>query len=151
MRLKSIGAAPLGMQHTRICHTMLRVADLERSVTFYTSTLGMQLLRRQNYPTGRFTLAFLGFGEEASHTVLELTHNWDTVDYEHGTAFGHIALGVRDLHASCAQLHAKGVKILRAPGPMTHSSLDCDQTEQIAFIEDPDGYRIELIEENHHA
>jgi lactoylglutathione lyase len=129
----------------------LRVADLERSFRFYTQALGMHLLRRENYPTGRFTLVFLGFGAESSNAVLELTHNWDMSKYERGTAFGHIAIGVRDLHAICDHMHALGVKILRAPGPMSHTSSERTETEQIAFIEDPDGYRVELIEEPHSA
>jgi lactoylglutathione lyase len=145
------GAAPVDLHGIRIRHTMLRVADLERSLRFYTQALGMHLLRRENYPTGRFTLMFLGFGAESSNAVLELTHNWDIPKYKRGTAFGHIAIGVRDLRAMCGHLHALGVTILRAPGPMNHISSERTETEQIAFIEDPDGYRIELIQETHAA
>jgi len=121
-------------------HTMLRVGDLERSLRFYTQILGMRLLRRKDYPDGRFTLAFVGYGGEADHTVLELTHNWDTASYELGTAFGHVALGVDDIYRTCETLRAKGAKIVREPGPMKHGG------SEIAFIEDPDGYRIELIQ-----
>lgn len=120
-------------------HTMLRVGDLERSLRFYCDVLGMQLLRRKDYPGGRFTLAFVGYGDEASHTVLELTHNWDTDRYDLGNAFGHIALGVDDLYGTCASLRTKGAKVVREPGPMQHGG------SEIAFVEDPDGYRIELI------
>ena len=124
----------------RMLHTMIRVGDLDRSIDFYTRLLGMSLLRRKDYPDGRFTLAFVGYGDEADHTVIELTHNWDTPRYELGTGFGHIALGVPDIRAACAALDAEGVKIPRPPGPMQHGST------VIAFVEDPDGYRIELIE-----
>jgi lactoylglutathione lyase len=147
MCIESSSAAPLDLHGIRIRHTMLRVADLERSLRFYTQALGMHLLRRESYPTGRFTLMFVGFGAESSDAVLELTHNWDISSYERGTAFGHIAIGVRDLRAICDHLNALGVKILRAPGPMNHISSERTEAEQIAFIEDPDGYRIELIEE----
>ena len=124
----------------RMLHTMLRVGDLESSLRFYTEVLGMRLLRRKDYPDGRFTLAFVGYGDEADHTVLELTHNWDTASYEIGTAFGHVALGVDDIYRTCETLRAKGAKIVREPGPMKHGG------SEIAFIEDPDGYRIELIQ-----
>jgi len=124
----------------RILHTMLRVGDLDRSVRFYTEVLGMKLLRRQDYPDGRFTLAFVGFGPESEQAAIELTHNWDTDRYEIGTGFGHVALGVDDIYATCAQLRDKGAKIVREPGPMKHG------TTEIAFVEDPDGYRIELIQ-----
>ena len=124
----------------RLLHTMLRVGDLERSLAFYCELLGMRLLRRKDYPSGRFTLAFVGFGDERSHTVIELTHNWDTDRYDLGTGFGHIALGVEDIYATCDALRAKGAKIVREPGPMKHGG------SEIAFIEDPDGYRIELIQ-----
>jgi len=126
---------------TRILHTMIRVMDLQRSLDFYIGALGMQLVRRQDYPTGRFTLAFLGYGAEDASTVLELTHNWDqTEPYVLGTAWGHIAIAVNDLHNLCAELAELGVNIVRPPGPMKHSAT------LIAFIEDPDGYRIELIQ-----
>jgi len=124
----------------RMLHTMLRVGDLERSLRFYCEVLGMRLLRRKDYPEGRFTLAFVGYGDEAQHTVVELTHNWDTAGYELGTGFGHLALGVDDIHAACNQLRTKGAKIVREPGPMKHGG------SEIAFVEDPDGYRIELIQ-----
>jgi lactoylglutathione lyase len=119
---------------------MIRVTDLDRSIRFYTQSLGMRLLRRQDYPDGRFTLAFVGYGEEADHTVIELTHNWDTDSYDLGTGFGHLALGVADIYAACVQLEKAGAKIVRAPGPMKHGST------VIAFVEDPDGYKVELIQ-----
>ena len=121
-------------------HTMIRVGDLERSLRFYCEVLGMQPLRRTDYPSGRFTLAFVGYGPEDANTVVELTHNWDTDHYELGTGFGHLALGVDELHATCDVLRARGAKIVREPGPMKHGG------SEIAFIEDPDGYRIELIQ-----
>jgi len=132
----------------RIIHTMLRVGDLERSLAFYTGVLGMTLLRKEEYPSGRFTLAFVGFGGEAHNAVIELTHNWDVSAYTIGNAYGHIALGVADAAASCAALAARGAKIIRPAGPMTNASPDRDDVEVIAFIEDPDGYRIELIEQS---
>ncbi len=125
----------------RILHTMLRVGDLERSLAFYTQVLGMKLLRRQDYPDGRFTLAFVGFGPESEQAVLELTHNWDTPRYELGGGFGHLALEVEDAAAACAAIRARGGKVVREAGPMKHG------TTVIAFVEDPDGYRIELIEQ----
>ena len=124
----------------RMLHTMLRVGDLDQSITFYTEVLGMQLLRRKDYPTGRFTLAFLGYGPESEQTVLELTHNWDTSSYELGDAYGHIALGVEDIRSTCAAISGKGGRVVREPGPMKHGST------VIAFVEDPDGYKVELIE-----
>jgi len=124
----------------RMLHTMIRVGDLERSLRFYCEVLGMQLLRRKDYPEGRFTLAFVGYGPEDTNTVVELTHNWDTDRYELGTSFGHLALGVEDLYATCDALRARGAKIVREPGPMKHGG------SEIAFIEDPDGYKIELIQ-----
>jgi lactoylglutathione lyase len=124
----------------RMLHTMLRVGNLEQSLQFYTEILGMQLLRRHDYPEGRFTLAFVGYGAEESNTVLELTHNWDIDKYELGNAYGHIALGVPDAYAACEKLRALGGKIVREAGPMKHG------TTVIAFIEDPDGYKIELIQ-----
>jgi lactoylglutathione lyase len=123
----------------RLLHTMLRVGDLERSLAFYTDVLGMRLLRRKDYPGGRFTLAFVGYGDERDHTVLELTHNWDTSSYEIGTGYGHIALGVDDIQAVCEGIRAKGGKVVREPGPMKNG------TTVIAFVEDPDGYKVELI------
>ena len=124
----------------RMLHTMIRVGELERSLRFYCDVLGMRLLRRTDYPSGRFTLAFVGYGPEDAHTVIELTHNWDTATYELGTGFGHIALGVEDIYATCTELRGRGAKIVREPGPMKHGG------SEIAFIEDPDGYRIELIQ-----
>ncbi len=124
----------------RMLHTMLRVGDLDRSLLFYTEVLGMDLLRRKDYPSGRFTLAFVGYGEESDTTVLELTHNWDTSHYELGSAYGHIALGVDDIYTTCAAIAAKGGKVVREPGPMKHGNT------VIAFVEDPDGYKVELIQ-----
>lgn len=129
------------MNRFRFLHTMIRVFDLSKSLDFYTRLLGMTLLRKSDYPEGRFTLAFVGYGGEESNTVLELTHNWDQKEpYVAGTGFGHLALGVSDIYAVCESLAAEGVKIPRPPGPMKHGST------VIAFIEDPDGYKIELIE-----
>jgi lactoylglutathione lyase len=130
----------------RILHTMLRVADLDRSLAFYVDTLGMTLFRKEDYPSGRFTLAFVGFGSEASSAVIELTHNWDITTYDRGNAYGHVALGVRDAYALCESLAVEGVKIVRPAGPMANASPDRAKVETIAFIEDPDGYRVELIE-----
>jgi len=124
----------------RMLHTMLRVGDLDRSLAFYTEVLGMTLLRRKDYPSGRFTLAFVGYGPESEQTVLELTHNWDTDQYSLGDAYGHIALGVDDIHATCAGITGQGGRVVRPPGPMKHG------TTVIAFVEDPDGYKGELIE-----
>ena len=124
----------------RLLHTMLRVGDLERSIAFYTEILGMRLLRRKDYPGGRFTLAFVGYGEESDSTVLELTHNWDTGSYDIGSGYGHIALGVDDIVGVCNQIRAKGGNVVREPGPMKNG------TTVIAFVEDPDGYKVELIE-----
>lgn len=123
----------------RLLHTMLRVGDLDRSIAFYTELLGMQLLRRRDFPGGRFTLAFLGYGPESENTVLELTHNWDTGSYDLGTAYGHIAIGVDDVYAACERIRAGGGQVVREPGPMQHGST------VLAFVEDPDGYRIELL------
>jgi len=123
----------------RILHTMLRVTNLERSLAFYTTVLGMKLLRQKDYPEGRFTLAFVGFGDEKAEAVLELTHNWDTTQYELGTAYGHIALEVDDVYVACEKIRAAGGKIVREAGPMKHS------TTILAFVEDPDGYKIELL------
>ncbi|RAL20479.1 lactoylglutathione lyase [Lujinxingia litoralis] len=124
----------------RFLHTMLRVGDLERSITFYTQVLGMELLRRKDFPDGKFTLAFLGYGPEATHPALELTYNWDKESYDLGDAYGHIALGVDDIYKACEDIAAAGGKVVREPGPMKHGST------VIAFVEDPDGYKVELIE-----
>ncbi|MFM1799634.1 MAG: hypothetical protein RLZZ117_1912 [Cyanobacteriota bacterium] len=124
----------------RLLHTMLRVGDLERSLRFYTEVLGMRLLRRKDYPEGRFTLAFVGYGDERDHTVLELTHNWDTTAYDLGSGYGHIAIGVEDIVSTCAAIADKGGRVVRPPGPMKHGST------VIAFVEDPDGWRVELIQ-----
>lgn len=124
----------------RILHTMLRVGDLDRALAFYTDVLGMRLLRRQDFPDGRFTLAFVGYQDEADGAVLELTHNWDTSSYDLGTAYGHIAIAVDDAAQACADIRARGGKVVRAAGPMQHG------TTVIAFVEDPDGYKIELIQ-----
>ena len=124
----------------RILHTMLRVVDLEKSLLFYTEVLGMKLLRRKDYPGGRFTLAFVGYGDESENAVLELTHNWDTASYELGNAYGHIALGVENIFSTCQTIANRGGLVVREPGPMKHG-----QT-LIAFVEDPDGYKIELIQ-----
>ncbi len=123
----------------RILHTMIRVNDLDESVRFYCDLLGMKLLRKKDYPSGRFTLAFVGYGTESESAVIELTHNWDTREYEMGNAFGHVAVGVEDIYKTCEALRAKGAKIVREPGPMKHGG------SEIAFIEDPNGYKIELI------
>jgi len=123
-----------------LLHTMIRVNDLDESLRFYCDHLGMKLLSKQEYPGGRFTLAFVGYGDEASHSVIELTYNWDTHQYDLGNAFGHLAIGVPDIYKFCDQLRAKGVKVVREPGPMKHGATE------IAFIEDPNGYRIELIQ-----
>ncbi len=120
----------------RILHTMLRVADLDKSLEFYTEVLGMQLLRRKDYPEGKFTLVFVGYGSEDENSVIELTHNWDTDSYDLGTGYGHIALEVPDVYAACEDIRARGGKITREPGPMMHGS------SILAFVEDPDGYKI---------
>ncbi len=127
----------------KMLHTMLRVTKLDASLAFYTEVLGMRLLRRHDFPEGRFTLAFVGYGDEDNNTVIELTHNWDTNSYEHGTAYGHIALGVPDVYAACAEIKARGGRVVREAGPMKGG------TRVIAFVEDPDGYKVELVE--HHA
>lgn len=124
----------------RILHTMLRVVDLEKSLAFYTDVLGMKLLRRNDYPDGKFTLAFVGFSDEASGAVIELTHNWGVEHYDLGNAYGHIAIEVPDAYATCAIIKQRGGKVVREVGPMKHGST------VIAFVEDPDGYKIELIQ-----
>ena len=124
----------------RILHTMLRVGDLDRSLRFYTEVLGMRLLRRNDYPDGKFTLAFVGYGDEADTAVLELTYNWGVGKYELGTGFGHVAIAVDDAYKACEEVKRRGGKVVREAGPMKHG------TTVIAFVEDPDGYKIELIE-----
>jgi len=124
----------------RLLHTMLRVGDLERSKAFYTEVMGMKLLREMKIPAGRFTLAFVGYGDEKSSTVLELTHNWDTDHYDLGEGYGHIAVGVDDVYATCDAIRERGGKIIREPGPMKGG------TAVLAFVEDPDGYKIEILE-----
>lgn len=126
----------------RILHTMLRVGNLDRSIAFYTDVLGMTLIRRKDYEGGRFTLAFLGYGSEEEGAVLELTYNWDTESYDLGNGFGHVALGVDDIYRVCEQIREAGGLITREPGPMKHGKT------VIAFVRDPDGYAIELIEES---
>ena len=125
----------------RMLHTMIRVFDLDKSIDFYCNKLGMQLLRRTDFPDGKFTLAFVGYGPEEANAVIELTHNWgQTEPYQIGTGFGHVALGVKDIYGACEKLAAAGAKIPRPPGPMKHGK------SVIAFVEDPDGYKIELIQ-----
>lgn len=124
----------------RLLHTMLRVGNLDESLKFYCDTLGMKLLRKKDYPGGEFTLAFVGYGEETDHTVIELTYNWGKEQYDLGDAYGHIAIGVDDIYATCEAIAARGGKVTRQPGPMKHGST------VIAFVEDPNGYKIELIQ-----
>ena len=124
----------------RMLHTMLRVGNLEESLKFYCEVLGMKLLRRKDYPGGKFTLAFVGYGDESDHTVIELTYNWGVEQYNLGDAYGHIALGVEDIYTTCAEIEKRGGEVVRQPGPMKHGST------VIAFIKDPDGYKIELIQ-----
>ena len=121
-------------------HTMLRVGDLEKSLQFYCDILGMKLLRQKEYPEGKFTLAFVGYGDESGNTVIELTYNWGVEKYNLGDAYGHIALGVDNIYDTCSQIRLRGGKITREPGPMKHG------TTVIAFVEDPNGYKIELIQ-----
>ncbi|WP_137935820.1 lactoylglutathione lyase [Chitinivorax sp. B] len=124
----------------RILHTMLRVGNLDRSIAFYTKVLKMRELRRQDYPEGRFTLAFIGYGAESEQTVIELTHNWDTEQYDLGNGYGHIAIEVDDAYQACEEVKQLGGKVTREAGPMKHG------TTVIAFVEDPDGYKIEFIQ-----
>ncbi len=124
----------------RVLHTMIRVGDLERSLGFYTGVLGMKLLRRKDYPDGKFTLAFVGYGPETEQAVVELTYNWDTKKYDLGNGFGHVALEVDDVYKACEDIKQRGGKVTREAGPMKHGST------VIAFVEDPDGYKIELIQ-----
>ena len=124
----------------RILHTMIRVGDLNRSLDFYTKVLGMKELRRRDYPEGRFTNCFVGYGDESQTAVLELTHNWDTKSYELGTGYGHVALEVEDAYKACEEVASRGGKVTRPAGPMKHG------TTVIAFVEDPDGYKIEFVQ-----
>ncbi|MGB5960383.1 MAG: lactoylglutathione lyase [Coleofasciculaceae cyanobacterium] len=124
----------------RMLHTMLRVGNLDESLKFYCDVLGMKLLRQKDYPSGEFTLAFVGYGDESDNTVIELTYNWGTDQYDLGNAYGHIALGVDDIYGTCAQIKLKGGKVVREPGAMKHGST------VIAFVEDPNGYKVELIQ-----
>ncbi|MBV7297570.1 lactoylglutathione lyase [Enterovibrio paralichthyis] len=128
------------MSNGRILHTMLRVGDLDRSIAFYTDVMGMQLLRKSENAQYEYTLAFVGYGDESQGAVIELTYNWGTDTYDMGTAFGHIAIGVDDIYATCDALRAAGANITREPGPVKGG------TTEIAFVEDPDGYKIELIQ-----
>lgn len=124
----------------QLLHTMLRVGNLEESLKFYTEVLGMRLLRQKDYPDGKFTLAFVGYGDESDTTVLELTYNWGVAEYNLGDAYGHIAIGVDDIYGTCEAIKARGGKVIREPGPMKHGST------VIAFVQDPDGYKVELIQ-----
>jgi lactoylglutathione lyase len=124
----------------RILHTMVRVGDLQRSIEFYTQVLGMKLLRKSDYPGGRFTNAFVGYDDESRAAVLELTHNWDTKSYDLGNGYGHVAIEVPDAYRACEEVKERGGKVTREAGPMKHG------TTVIAFVEDPDGYKIELIQ-----
>jgi len=125
----------------RMMHTMLRVTNLDKALDFYCNVLDMNLIRRKDYAEGRFTLAFVGYGDETNSTVLELTHNWDTDSYEQGSAYGHIAIGVDDVYATCDRVKAKGGKVIREAGPMKGGRT------VIAFLEDPDGYKVELLQD----
>ncbi|WP_414527619.1 lactoylglutathione lyase [Nodularia chucula] len=124
----------------RLLHTMLRVGNLEESLKFYCDVLGMKLLRKKDYPGGEFTLAFIGYGDESENSVIELTYNWGVEKYDLGNAYGHIALGVDDIYSTCDEIKKLGGKVTREPGPMKHGST------VIAFVEDPDGYKVELIQ-----
>lgn len=124
----------------RLLHTMIRVGDLDRSIEFYIQVLGMRLLRKSDYPSGRFTNAFVGYEDESKGAVLELTHNWDTKSYDHGNAYGHVAVEVDDAAKACDEVRNRGGKVTREPGPMKHG------TTVIAFVEDPDGYKIEFVQ-----
>ena len=124
----------------RLLHTMLRTGNLDRAIDFYTRILGMKLLRRKDYPDGKFTLAFVGYGDEADHTVIELTYNWDVEQYDLGTGFGHLAIEVDDAHTACERIRQMGGHVIREAGPMKHGNTI------IAFVADPDGYKIELIQ-----
>ena len=129
----------------RMLHTMLRVGNLDKSLQFYTEVLGMKLLRQRDYEEGRFTLAFVGYGDESDHTVLELTYNWDTSSYDLGDGYGHIAIGVEDAYQACEDIKARGGNVVREAGPMKGG------VTVIAFVEDPDGYKVELIQQDQNA
>lgn len=129
----------------RLLHTMLRVGNLEKSIGFYTEVFGMKLLRQKDYPDGRFTLAFVGYGNESDNTVIELTHNWDITEYELGSGFGHLAIAVDDVYSACEKIRDSGGEITREPGPMKHGETI------LAFVKDPDGYAIELLADKHRA
>ena len=131
---------------TRILYTMLRVGDLERSIAFYADALGMREIRRETFPEGRFTLVFMGYGDSPSAPTVELTWNWDETSYQHGTGYGHIALEVPDIYAACERLTKMGVGVTRPAGPMKLAPTETGEKEVIAFLNDPDGYSIELIE-----
>lgn len=126
--------------NVRLLHTMIRVGDLDKSIAFYTDIFGMKLLRRKDYPEGRFTLAFVGYGDESENSVIELTHNWDTDSYDLGNGYGHMAIAVDDAYKACDAIKAKGGDVVREAGPMKHGST------VIAFVKDPDGYMVELIQ-----
>jgi lactoylglutathione lyase len=130
----------MSTENYRLLHTMLRVRDLDASVAFYTKLLGMRELRRREVPEGKYTLVFVGYGDDTTHTVLELTYNWDRDSYEMGDAFGHLAVGVPNVYATCDTIRAGGGKVVREPGPLKFG------TTEIAFVEDPDGYKIELVQ-----
>ena len=131
---------------SQILYSMIRVSDLDRSLAFYSDALGMRELRRETFTEGRFTLVFMGYGDDASASSIELTYNWDGDAYTHGSGYGHIALAVEDIYAACERLDSMGVTIIRKAGPMTQAVDETGEREVIAFIEDPDGYKIELIE-----
>ena len=131
---------------TRLLYTMIRVGNLDHSVAFYKDALGMNELRRENFTEGRFTLVFIGYGDESSNAMIELTYNWDEDSYKHGTGYGHVALEVSDIYATCEHLMSMGVSVVREPGPMTYAVDETGHKENIAFIEDPNGYKIELIQ-----
>lgn len=133
---------PKKSDNMRLLHTMLRVQDLKKSIKFYTEILDMSLIRSKDYPNGRFTLAFLGYGSESENTVLELTHNWDKKNYDHGDGYGHIAVGVKNVYEACEKIRLAGGIIDREPGPMKYGDTI------LAFVKDPDGYKIELLSEN---
>jgi len=134
------------MTPSRILHTMFRVSDLEQSIAFYQNALGMRVFSRETYTEGKFTLVFMGYGDAQSSPSIELTYNWDPDAYQHGTRYGHVALGVEDLYGLCERLTKQGITVLRAPGQMSYVSDETGESDVIAFIEDPDGYKIELIQ-----